>query len=143
MNPDLAELALTEGVDLSKGSRVYRTMPASHPPLNNLSPSPAPAGSKQGSYCGFLDSVSGLFHGEGTMTWPSGDVFEGSWSHGRPLRGALRSPGRQVKYVGAFKDGLFEDEDATLIHNDAAAYRGGFRKGLYEGRGELSDERET
>jgi hypothetical protein len=118
-------------------------MPASHPPLNNLSPSPAPAGSKQGSYCGFLDSVSGLFHGEGTMTWPSGDVFEGSWSHGRPLRGALRSPGRQVKYVGAFKDGLFEDEDATLIHNDAAAYRGGFRKGLYEGRGELSDERET
>ena len=40
-------------------------------------------------------------------------------------------------------DQLFEDEDATLIHNDAAAYRGGFRKGLYEGRGELSDERET
>jgi len=69
---------------------------------------------------------------EGTITYPNGNRYDGTFADGEPSgKGVLTIAGQGV-YFGAFADGLPNGE-GMLVDSDGTVYRGTFLDGYAEG----------
>ena len=88
-----------------------------------------------GVYVG--DTVAGVRHGLGTLTWGDGYRYEGEFRDGRMHGpGVLLSPSGEI-YEGAFQDGVRQGE-GELRQPSGDVYRGEFHNDLMSGKGTLT-----
>jgi hypothetical protein len=81
---------------------------------------------------------AGEFHGQGKMSFASGDVYEGSWSQGEMHgEGTMKfSNSNDGSYVGEWKIGKF-DGKGVLTMASGNRYEGDFKEGKQDGHGTL------
>ena len=73
-------------------------------------------------------------HGDGTMTWPSGDTYAGSFAHGQPEGFGTTTFHDGGKYVGQFECGLFHG-GGERVWEDGMRYKGQWHRGKQKGHG--------
>lgn len=94
------------------------------------------AGSRVCIYEG--EMVGGLPHGRGTLVYPTGLMFEGSFVQGREVGwGVLSDADDEPIFAGEILDGLPHGM-CTYFFSNGDVYAGGWRHGLMHGRGSLS-----
>jgi len=94
-------------------------------------------------YSGFVDNVTGAFHGYGVCEFADGGRYEGSWAYGRKQGWGIWTFAAddvlgQVEYVG----GMWEDElhgYGRMTYNDGTMYDGGWCRGLRSGWGHYTE----
>ena len=73
-------------------------------------------------------------HGEGTVTWKSGDRYEGAFENGhRHGQGVYDYPDGR-RYEGAWQEGERAGQ-GVMTYADGGRYEGGWRKGKQHGAG--------
>ena len=75
------------------------------------------------------------YHGQGTVTWPSGDRFTGHFVEGRQHgAGEWLSGADGARYAGAFANGA-KHGMGEETYADGGTYAGAFSRGRKHGRG--------
>ena len=72
-------------------------------------------------------------HGQGSMVYQTGDLFEGEWKERWEYRGIYTRPGKFV-YEGEMDGGIAHGQ-GKLTFADGGYYEGGHKKGAFHGNG--------
>lgn len=84
------------------------------------------------------DFINGKREGDGTYIFSDETKYKGKFVNNK-FRGygEMKWPHLQIKYIGEFSDGLFNNH-GKLIGNNGEQYEGNFKNGLYDGRGKYT-----
>lgn len=85
-------------------------------------------------YVGKWDS--GSFHGQGTLYKEDGSVKTGEWEHGKLTQTLIEAQLKQGHYKGYVKHSL-PDGIGMMKYSNGAEYQGGWKHGLFHGKGYL------
>jgi len=77
-----------------------------------------------------------VFHGKGTLRYGNGDIFTGTFSNGKILKGKYTLATGEF-YIGRFKNGLRNDRRGELYYVNGDRYEGEFLNGSITGEGYL------
>jgi hypothetical protein len=96
----------------------------------------SPAGAGTGGECIYEGEVlNGVPHGRGTLVYPNGLMFEGSWNAGRETGwGVLCGADDEPIWAGEVVDGVPHGSGA-LFYSNGDSYAGAWKEGLPHGRG--------
>lgn len=86
-----------------------------------------------GVYRGFL--LNGLFHGEGTLLYLSGDKYEGNWKHGLQYGYGALIKKNGIKFSGIWKNGKLQSDNVVINYCDDNKYTGSVKNGKPDGFG--------
>lgn len=80
----------------------------------------------------------GMFHGQGTYTWPNGTKYVGELKDGlRNGQGTMTNRSGLKFYIGEFKDDMFHGQ-GTYTRYDGLTYVGEYKDDQYNGQGTLT-----
>ena len=96
----------------------------------------SPAGAGTGGECIYEGEVlNGVPHGRGTLVYPNGLMFEGSWNAGRETGwGVLCGADDEPIWAGEVVDGV-PHGSGVLFYSNGDSYAGAWKEGLPHGRG--------
>ncbi|CUG86032.1 Hypothetical protein, putative [Bodo saltans] len=82
------------------------------------------------------DSQLGMFHGNGKMEYPNGDLYEGQWANNTRHGYGVFELSDGSSYIGAFRHGD-KDGAGEELYVDGTVFAGMYRNGLRHGVGRI------